>query len=263
VDDWVTSGDGTKLAMRRYGSGTQLVLVHPSSGGLDSFAPIVPLLEGFELWAYARRGYAPSGSCERPKTFADDVADLQAVLDAAGGQADVLGASYGAAVALHTAHADSSGIQSLVLFEPPLFAAGSSLAGVLERYRSCLDEDALACATRLFAAEVARVPAPLLDAPASSRDEATADRAEAAGCLHDLEAMAADTLDMERWANVTTPTLLMQGSETWQPMPATIDALAGSLPAARRAVLAGQAHFATHTAPALFARTVADFLGGV
>src|SRR3954462_10371215 len=154
--------------MRRYGSGTQLVLVHPSSGGLDSFAPIVPLLEGFELWAYARRGYAPSGSCERPKTFADDVADLQAVLDAAGGQADVLGASYGAAVALHTAHADCSGIQSLVLFEPPLFAAGSSLAGVLERYRSCLDEDALACATRLFAAEVARVPAPLLDRPASS-----------------------------------------------------------------------------------------------
>src|SRR4051812_1661336 len=139
--------------MRRYGSGTQLVLVHPSSGGLDSFAPIVPLLEGFELWAYARRGYAPSGSCERPKTFADDVADLQTVLDAAGGQADVLGASYGAAVALHTAHADSSGIQSLVLFEPPLFSARSSLAGVLERYRSCLDEDALACATRLFAAQ--------------------------------------------------------------------------------------------------------------
>ena len=129
--------------------------------------------------------------------------------------------------------------------------------------RSCLDEDALAFATRLFAAEVARVPAPLLDALAGFGDEATADRAEAVGCLHDLEAMAADTLDMERWANVTTPTLLVQGSETWQPMPATIDALAGSLPAARRAVLAGQAHFATHTAPALFARTVADFLGGI
>lgn len=263
MDDWVASGDGTKLAVRRYGSGTPLVLVHPSSGGLNSFAPIVPLLEGFELWAYARRGYAPSGNCERPKTFADDVADLQAVLDAAGGQADVLGASYGATVALHTTRTDSSGIRSVVLFEPPLFAAGSSLAGVLERYRACLDEGALASATRLFAAEVARVPAPLLDALAGSGDEATVDRAEAVGCLHDLEAMAADTLDMERWANVTTPTLLMQGSATWQPMPATMDALAVSLPAVRRAVLAGQSHFATHTAPALFARTVADFLGGI
>src|SRR4051794_41914228 len=98
--------------MRRYGSGTQLVLVHPSSGGLDSFAPIVPLLEGFELWAYARRGYAPSGSCERPKTFADDVADLQAVLDAAGGQAGVLGAAYGAAGAPPTAPAAPSGLPS-------------------------------------------------------------------------------------------------------------------------------------------------------
>jgi hypothetical protein len=38
----------------------------------------------------------------------------------------------------------------------------------------------------LFAAEVAQVPVPLLDALTGSGDDAAADRAEAVGCLHDL-----------------------------------------------------------------------------
>ena len=80
------------------------------------------------------------------------------------------------------------------------------------------------------------------------------------GCLHDLEAMAADTLDISRWARLGVPVLLMQGSETWAPMPATMDELARALPEAERAVLTGQAHFATHTAPAMFADALRGFL---
>jgi pimeloyl-ACP methyl ester carboxylesterase len=72
--------------------------------------------------------------------------------------------------------------------------------------------------------------------------------------------MTADTPDVDRWAAVTTPTLLVQGADTWAPMPATMDSLAAALPCVTRAVLAGQAHFATHTAPALFATTITEFL---
>ncbi|HKO26135.1 MAG TPA: alpha/beta hydrolase [Solirubrobacteraceae bacterium] len=259
MDDLVISGDGTQLVVRRHGAGRPVALVHPSAGGLESFDPIVPRLDGLELWIYARRGYAPSDGVKRAKTFADDIADLQAVLAAAGGRADVLGASYGATVALHAARTNGSGVRSLVLFEPPLFAAGAGLRTTLARYRACLDDGALAAAARVFAAEVARVPAPLLDA-LTGADDTNADRAEAIGCLHDLEAMTADTPDLDRWAAVEVPTLLMQGSETWAPMPATMDALAAVLPHLTRQRLAGQAHFATHTAPALFAGTVTTFL---
>jgi pimeloyl-ACP methyl ester carboxylesterase len=244
---------------RRAGSGAPVVLVHPSSGGLDSFQPITPLLDGaFELWMYARRGYAPSGGRFQPKTFADDVADLEAVLATAGGHAHVVGASYGATVALHTALAGGHGIRSLVLFEPPLFAAGPPLGPVLDRYRACLDEGAFAAAARLFAAEVAQVPSAILDALADSDDGV--DPAEAIGCLHDLEAMAADTSDTGRWVDVTVPVLLMQGADTWAPMPQTMRVLAATLPSVTRAVLDGQSHFATHTAPTLFADTVREFL---
>jgi pimeloyl-ACP methyl ester carboxylesterase len=259
VNGWVTSDDGTKLAVRRYGSGRPVVLVHPSAGGLDSFDPIIPLIDGHELWVYARRGYAPSDDCVRPKTFADDVADLRAVVSAAR-KAHVLGASYGATVVLHAARARIPDIRSLVLFEPPLFAAGGRLADPLTRYRVLLAADELAPAARLFAAEVARVPAPLLDAVAGSEDNSAGDRAEAVGCLHDLEAMADDTEDIARWAEISAPTLLMYGTDTWPPMPTTIDDLAHAIPCVTRRPLAGQAHFATHTAPALFAQTASEFL---
>jgi pimeloyl-ACP methyl ester carboxylesterase len=162
--------------------------VHGSARGLDSWEPVVPyLLDEFELWVYARRGYAPSETPSRPKRFADDVRDVQGVLAAAGGQAHLVGASYGVTVVLH--------------------AARSGLVG----------------------------------------------------CLHDLEAMVADEPDVSRWTGIGVPVLLMHGSETWPPMPATMDALAGALAHADRKVLTGHSHFATHTAPALFAESLRTF----
>jgi pimeloyl-ACP methyl ester carboxylesterase len=264
VEISVAAADGTRLVSRRTGRGARVVLVHGSAGGLDSWDPMVPLLEDrYELWVYARRGYAPSDGCRHPKTYADDVADLRAIIAAAGGSAHLVGASYGATVVLHAACATSEAIRSVTLFEPPLFAAGAALAPVLDAYRQLLDAGDLATATHLFAERVARVPASLL-AVLASVDEApgnTARRtAEASGCLHDLEAMTVDTADFDRWSQIDVPTLLMQGGETWAPVPASMDALAAALPKATRVVLSGQSHFATHTAPELFARALRGFL---
>jgi pimeloyl-ACP methyl ester carboxylesterase len=120
-----------------------VVLVHGSAGGLDSWDPIVPLLDDeFEVWVHARRGYAPSDGCRRPKTYADDVTDLRAVLAAAGGSAHVVGASYGGTVALHAALAGDPAIRSMVVFEPPLFAAAADPASVLEPYRRLVEAGA-------------------------------------------------------------------------------------------------------------------------
>lgn len=247
----MTSADGTRLRARRSGRGTPVVLVHGSAGGLDSWDPVLPfLLEQFEVWVFARRGYAPSDTGHRPKTFADDVADVRAVLEAAGGSGHVVGASYGATVALHAGLADDGSVRSVVAFEPPLFSAGSGLGPTLKSYRALLDGGDLAGAARVLAEEVARVPAAMLSAIADPPES------EAVGCLHDLEAMTADSTDLTRWGGIRTPVLLLQGSETWAPMPETMDALAAALPDAERVVLEGQSHFATHTAPEKFADAV-------
>jgi pimeloyl-ACP methyl ester carboxylesterase len=110
----IVSSDGTTLAARRSGQGVPVVLVHGSSGGLDSWDGVAPFLrDAFEVWVYTRRGYAPSGTGDREKTFADDVADLLAVVHAAGGAAHVVGASYGATVGLHTALGNPQAHRSL------------------------------------------------------------------------------------------------------------------------------------------------------
>ena len=61
-------------------------------------------------------------------------------------------------------------------------------------------------------------------------------------------------------AGIAVPTLLMQGSDTWSPMPEAMDALAAVLPLASRATLHGQNHFATHTAPERWAAPLRRFL---
>ena len=251
----VVSADGTPLVARRSGHGIPVVLIHGSAGGLDSWDGVAPFLtDAFEVWVYARRGYAPSGTGAHQKTFADDVADALAVVHAAGGYAHLVGASYGGTVGLHVARNNSSVLRSLTIFEPPLFASGAALLSVLESYESLIAAGDLAAAARLFAEKVARVPTELL----VTLQPDGGDVAEAVGCLSDLHAMASDETDGR--TNITIPTLLMQGANSWPPIPSTMERLASVLPAAHRCVLVGQSHFATHTAPELFAAELLRFL---
>ncbi len=94
MDHFLASADGTRLAVRRIGSGTPVVMLHGSGGGLHSWEPVATLLaDEYELWLVARRGYAPSDRPGRPKSFADEVADMRAVLAAIGGSAHAVGAA--------------------------------------------------------------------------------------------------------------------------------------------------------------------------
>jgi pimeloyl-ACP methyl ester carboxylesterase len=254
---YVVSADGTTLVVRRSGRGIPVVFIHGSSGGLDSWDGVAPFLaDTFEVWVYARRGYAPNAPGAHRKTFADDVADALAVVHAAGGNAHLVGASYGGTVGLHAARNHPSALRSLTVFEPPLFASGAALLPVLASYESLIASGDLVGAARLFAEKVSQVPTEVLDMVEPDAGEV----AEAGGCLHDLQAMAGDETSVSRWSDITIPTLLMQGAESWPPIPSTMERLATALPAASRTVLEGQSHFATHTAPELFAKKLLQFL---
>jgi pimeloyl-ACP methyl ester carboxylesterase len=255
VDTSVRSSDGTRLTVRRLGAGIPVVLLHGSAGGLHSWQAVADqLADRYELWLVCRRGYAPSDVPAGPNSFPAEVADVHAVLDAVGAPAHLVGSSYGATLALHAAGVE--GVRSLSLYEPPLFAAGPRLAPVLAAYRELLAAGDVARATLLFLREVARVPEVLLAALGGAEP----DPVGAVGSLHDLEALAADDGEIGRWSEVSRPALILQGADTWEPMPATMDRLAAALPRAERVVWAGQAHFATSTAPGLVADTLRRFL---
>lgn len=260
----VGSGDH-RLAVDVRGEGVPVVFVHGSSGGLTSWEPVAAELRAAHMTVgYARAAYPPSRRRPGPMPFADEVADLLAVVEAVCDEPPHLaGGSYGATLALHAALVAPSAWRSVTVFEPPLFAAGPALRPVLERHRAEVERQQYATASWLFAAEVARMPLELLGPrPAESTDPQPDESAAAlaAGCAAGLAAMVDDTPDLERWRALAPPVLLMQGEESWEPIPETMTALRQVLPeSTRHVVLPGQSHFATHTAPGQFAAVLRSF----
>lgn len=253
------SFDGTSISCRRIGSGPPVVMVHGSGGGLRSWQPVAErLADRFELWTPARRGYAPSGPGRAPKRFADEVGDLKTLIDRIGRPVHLAGMSYGATVALHAAAAGLP-IRSLVLWEPPLYAAGEELVPVLTRFEELTSHGDRRRADRLLAEKVARVPAALLDLM-DAGDPAGDEPADAPGWCRDLESMAADAADVGRWSAVTVRVLLMRGADTWEPMPQTLHRLAAALPQVTLTPFPGQTHFAPSVVPDAVSAEIARFL---
>ncbi|MHB9756035.1 alpha/beta fold hydrolase [Streptomyces sp. BYX5S] len=257
-ESWESS-DGTLLTYRQRGSGPPVVMVHGSGGGLHSWEPVAELLaDRYALWTPARRGYTPSGPGRSPKRFADEVADLGALITRIGAPVDLVGMSYGATVALHAAAAQLP-IRSLVLWEPPLFAAGAELVPVQAEFEELSGRGDRRRAERLLAEKVARVPAALLDLM-DAGEPAEDEPDDAPGWCRDIESLIAEPVDVARWSAVTVPTLLMGGADTWQPMPAVLDALAAALPDVTRVTFPGQMHFAPSLVPDEVAAEIARFL---
>lgn len=259
----IVGGEGVELAVERVGAGPPVLMLHGSGGGTHSWRAVAEqLADRYEMWLPARRHHSPSGDGAGRHTFAREIADVRALLDAAAGPGrtpvHLVGGSAGATVALHAAAADPAGIASLTVYEPPLHASGPRLGPVLERYRATEDPDV---AARIFALEVAGAPPALVEAMPPAPPDVARRSLHAQG--HELEAFAADDGDPARFAGITVPVLLMQGAETWDPVPAVLDGLAAALPHAHRAVLPGQSHFATATAPELVAARLAGFLAEV
>ncbi len=253
------SFDGTTIHYRRIGTGSPVIMIHGSGGGLHSWQPVAEhLADRFELWLPARRGYAPSGPGRSPKHFADEVGDLRVLTTMIGLPVHLVGMSYGATVALHAAAA-GIGARSLVLWEPPLYAAGAELTPVLARFEALTAMGERGQANQLLAEKVARVPAALLDLMGDTEPDAD-EPDDSYGWSRDLESMIADTTYLDRWSNVTAPTLLMRGSDTWQPMPETVERLATVLPHATLETFPGQMHFAPSTIPETVARAIGGFL---
>jgi pimeloyl-ACP methyl ester carboxylesterase len=260
----VTALDGIQLVVQTSGTGAPVVFVHGSNGGLDSWAEIGEQLAGHQIVRYARRNHAPSGPGPSPNTFTTEASDLHAILDAitddAGESAHVVGGSYGSTVALHAALGDTERIASLALFEPPLLLSGAHLLPVLARYRSLCAAALFADALELFARDVARIPAEVLAAVPPAADDPALTRPATIAAGGDLEAMAHDTAEIQRWSRIDVPVLLMQGGQTWSPLPEGMDLLASAIPHAQRVVWPDQSHFATVTVPSRVAETIQQFL---
>ena len=126
VAGFVTSKDGTRLAISRLGAGPALVLVDGAlcRRGFGPMVTLAPLLaKQFSVVHYDRRGRGESGDAEG-YSIEREIEDLAAVVESMGEVPSLYGTSSGAMLAAR-AVADGVKVKRLVLHEPPLALDGT------------------------------------------------------------------------------------------------------------------------------------------
>lgn len=258
----VTSRDGTSIAYDRSGEGPALILV---DGALcsRSFGPMGPLsvllAPHFTVYAYDRRGRGDSGDTP-PFAVEREVEDIGALIAEAGGSAFVYGISSGAALAFEAARRLSGQITKLAMYEAPYNQDGDYIRRFVE-YRAQLDPivadgrrgDAVELFMRLVGAGD--------EAVAQTRQSPVWPAFEAVALTlpYDAAALGDSSVPTDRAAEVTIPTLVMDGGAGFAFMHPAAVALASALPNGRQRTLEGQTH---DVAPEALAPVLVEFFKG-
>jgi len=239
----VTSKDGTSIAFDRLGQGPAVILVSGGSVDRSSNAALAELLAPhFTVYNYDRRGRGPSGDTP-PYAVEREIEDIEAVADAAGGTAYLYGSSSGAALALEAARTLPGKITKLALWEVPYIPEGYPRppADTAQTFTRLVAEGRRGDAAEFFMAKVVGLPpefvAQARQAPWWPNQEALAHT-----LAYDATIMGDYRLPADRAAQVTIPTLVLDGSASFPFMHETAVTLASVLPNAQQRTLERQTH---------------------
>ena len=246
---FVTSADGTAIAYDVTGTGPAVVVVEGAlcQRSMGTAKSLIPLLsEDHAVFAYDRRGRGESGPGSSPSTVQREVEDLVAVLEAAGPDAFVVGASSGAVLVLEALRAGAS-TGKVALYEAPFIVDDTHAPNDTDlgaRTQGLVDAGRRGDAVKLFMRTVG-VPAfgvmmmrlmPVWKklcavAPTLPHDYALV-----------LEHQQGKPLPAGWLSGVTVPVLVIVGGKSPQYMKNSQAALAAALPDGTLRELPGQTH---------------------
>ena len=256
---YAISKDGTGIGFDKSGRGPALILV---DGALCSraFGPapkLAPLLaDRFTVYAYDRRGRGESGDAAA-YTTAREIEDLAAVVDAAGGEAFILGFSSGGALALEAAAAGVP-IRKLIAYEPPYVNDGTSVDGARheDALKRLVAEGRRGDAVKYFMRDMVGAPSFVV---AMMRLMPWVWRkfvAVAHTLPYDAMVMCGVRVPRDRFKSIGVPALIMSGAKSDPRLRRAARATADAVPGATLAELAGQSHAVK---PRVLAPAVADY----
>jgi pimeloyl-ACP methyl ester carboxylesterase len=265
---------GIELAYVEQGQGTPVVFVHGSPNDFRSWGFQLPsFAPHYRAIAYSRRAHWPNAANSGDALYAATrhADDLAALIDALGlGSAHLVGASYGALVALLVASKRPELVRTLVVGEPPLLpwlvdlADGPALLAaftqsVWEPVRQAFARGEAEAAVRLFldgavgAGAFDRLPQA---ARTMMLDNAPALRMEVETPA-DHYFLAFATEDAR---GITTPTLLLDGEHSPTVFQRITDQLAIGLLRAERVTIPATSHALHVGNPQVYNETVLRFL---
>lgn len=257
----VTSRDGTPIAYVRTGSGRPVVLAGGVFNDHTTLDPLgARLAPDHTVVGYDRRGRGASGDTT-PYAVEREIEDLAALVDLVGGSAAVFGFSSGAVLALAAAAAGVP-FSHLVLYEPPFVATDAearSRAGRPERLAALVAAGRPDDAVELFQREHLGLSEEMI-AGARRSPYWPALEKFAPSMVHDCALTTTLARPTPPMLAVATPTLILNGADTWPALRAAATALGAEVAGARHVELPGGAH---HTIdPASTATAVRTFIAG-
>lgn len=261
---FVTSADGTRLAVGVYGDGTKpaLIIVPGATATKDAAAASSAYLsEAYTVYAYDRRGRGESGDIA-PYAVEREIEDLAAVVALAGDNATVLGHSSGAVLALRAAAAGVP-MTRLAVYEAP-FITDDSRPPVPTDYVEHLDaliaEDKREEAAIYFMTAAVGMPPEMVEGIRAAGYLAMTTPV-AHTIAYDGRIMGAtmrgNPLAVDPWQRIAVPTLVMAGGASMEYMRKGARELTAIIPDARMKVLAGQDHGPSDDS---LAEALSDFL---
>lgn len=255
----VHSADDTSIGFRQLGSGPAVVFVHGAwANGAVWLDVAGRIADHYTCYVMDRRG-RDSSSDGSDYSMTREVEDIEAVLDTAGQGASLLGHSSGAIYALEAARRRP--LDRLILYEPPIhFFHDPDARAFVDRIRECVDEGRPEEAVSIFFREEAGLGEDQL-AFLRSQPVWRQMASRAWTCVREWDALFESDLRIEQYRSVTTPTLLLAGTENRQHPSFATKALERTLPDSRTAMLEGQGHMAHQSAPDLISKELLAFLG--
>lgn len=242
------------LAVRRWGNGPEVVLVHGGAGPKTTWTGLDSLAERWTLVAVYRRGYPPSPPVSNGgQDFLIDTEDLAAVFDEY--RPHVVAHSYGCLGTLLAAGRDPSLVRSVTLIEPPLYflAPGDPNVARLKLVGDAVLTEGLDADPAILREFLTLSGSPGVDAdPLPAPVQAAVRRA------HRGRLPGAARPDLKALRTAGIPALVASGGHL-PALDSICDALAETL-AADRVTAPGAGHFVA-AAPS-FATRLNDFLSG-
>jgi pimeloyl-ACP methyl ester carboxylesterase len=238
----VRSRDGTTIAFDRLGQGPPVVLVSGGSVDRSSNLPLAQeLAPEFTVLNYDRRGRGPSGDTH-PYAIEREIEDIEAVIEAAGGEASLYGSSSGAVLAMLAAGTDLP-VAKLAMWEPPFVPEGMAPPpeDQVEQYETMVAEGRRGDAVEYFMSRVVGLPSEFVEG-ARQQPFWAATEALAHTLAYDARIMSDYRIPVDRAAGVKVPTLVIAGGADMPWMRDTAAALAEALPQGQVQFLDGQGH---------------------
>ncbi|RKG79068.1 alpha/beta fold hydrolase [Corallococcus terminator] len=239
-----TSKDGTVLAYDVHGSGPPLIYITGASC-FRSFMPIVQDVKGFAreftVYNYDRRGRGDSGDT-LPWTVEREVEDIEAMIDAAGGEACLFGHSSGAVLALEAALRLGGKVRKVVLYDAAYVHDETAKARYMilgQAVLKLLEEGKNAEAMKSFLKGIGMPKAFVFLLPLVPGWRTM--KALAPTLAYDL-ALTRELPPVERAAGVAVPMQVMVGQKSPSGLRDVANQLARAIPNAKFAELAGQDH---------------------